>query len=200
MSLLKALRLTTVFGVILLASCGLEQSYVFASKTIASIYDQRSAITDEKLYDLAVDRKIIPEDADKHYFEAELRKKNSVTMWILTSRDDKVKIIDAVKALTLKNEGAVISRSASYYATEINGVVYNSILKGDIGPSDSKGIGVMLRTIAIMDGDFNNGSDKLELARTQLGSYFEQFKTDYPEKYKDLLRDTKESSQSITRR
>ncbi len=188
MSLLKTHRLTAILVIAFLGLSGSTQVYASLPNTTPSIYHHREAVSDEKLRSLAIERKIVPENADRQYFEDELRKKNSVTMWVLMGKDNKVKTIDAVKALFLKNEGAVVSRSADYYVTEINGVVYNSILKGDISPGDSKGIGVMLKTIAIMDGDYNDGSDKLDLSRKQLGSYFERFKTDYPEKYRNLLR------------
>lgn len=151
-------------------------------------YRQQQPITDDQLKQLAIEKSIISADTDKAYFQNELAKKNTVALWVLMSREDKIRTIEQVIQLFKENDSAIISRSASYYAAEINGVIYNSIVKGDVSPGNTRGVGVMLKTIAIMDGDYNDGNDKVELAQKQMGENFEVFKRQYPEKYRSLLK------------
>lgn len=152
------------------------------------IYENRQSVTDEDLRKLAVEHKMIPEVADKEFFHDEIKKKNTITAWIVTNRDDKLKMMDSIKNMYKQNKNVEISFSSEYYVNEINGVVYNSIMSGYINNANLRGLGIIFKTIAIMDGDYNNGVDKLELARSHLGTFFETFKSLYPEKYDNLLK------------
>lgn len=164
-------------------------------------YRQQQPITDDQLKQLAINKGIIPANADEAYYSSEKEKKNTLPLWILTSRADKVKVIEQVIGMFKQRDGALISRSADYYVNEINGVMYNSIVKGDIEHSNRRGVGVMLKTIAIMDGDYNDGTDKVTLARKQMGSeIFEAFKNKYPDKYQYLLKSQENIGQGAKER
>ena len=145
-------------------------------------------VTDDQLKELAMKNGVIPADAGEAYLRKEIAEKNTVTMWILLPRGKKVAIIEQVIKLFGQNDGAIISRPAAYYVNEINSLIYSCVIAGDVGPGRARGVGVMLKTIAVMDGDYDDGTDKLELARNHLGrEYFEIFKRRFPDKYQYLL-------------
>ncbi len=144
-------------------------------------------ITDDDVRRIAIEKNIIPENTDKKYQDEETKKKHTITLWIVTNRKDKVSIVDRLKEL-FKRDGVTIRLASEYYVNEINGVIYNSILKGDITSVNTRGMGTIFKTIAIMEGDYDNGKNKVELAREHMGQeIFQMYKVKYPEKYKKLL-------------
>ena len=150
-------------------------------------FKQGQVVSDKELLDLAVKKKVIPEQRDESYIDGQLKEKNSVNVWIVTPRDKKLEVVNALKALYSK-DGVVLQLSNSYYVDEINGVLYNSLESGEKVFTSGKGIGHIVKTIAVMDGDYNNGKDKVELAKEVLGpDLFEFYKATYPKKYEKLL-------------
>lgn len=74
-----------------------------------------------------------------------------------------------------------------YYVKEIDQLILNMIRNGNEAALKNS-TGASLKTIAVMDCDWDNGKDRVEYAREFLGqALFERFKIDYPEKYKKLL-------------
>jgi hypothetical protein len=94
--------------------------------------------------------------------------------------------IDLVKGFIefAKKEKITIRLSPEYYVREIDSLIANTIQSGDdLTPS----LGVSLKTIAVMDCDWDNGKDPLEEARALMGkAIFEDFRKNYPEKYGKL--------------
>ncbi len=85
-----------------------------------------------------------------------------------------------------KNDNINIRLPASYYVHEVDKLINNSIYRGDMSGLDNS-IGVALKTLAVMDGDWDNGQDKCELAKKHMGpEFFEFFRKNYPEKCKNL--------------
>lgn len=94
--------------------------------------------------------------------------------------------IDLVKGFIefAKKEKITMRRSPEYYVTEIDSLIANTIRNGD---ELTHSLGVSLKTIAVMDCDWDNGKDPLEEARVLLGeAIFEDFRKNYPEKYGKL--------------
>lgn len=148
---------------------------------------QGQHITDDDLKEIAIENGILPKDSDEAFFKGEMEKKNTITAWIIIDHKSKLSIIDNLRDM-FKNDGTVIRLSSKYYVTEINGVIYNSILKGDINSATKRGVGNIFKTIAIMEGDYDNGKDKVALAKEHLGEeIFQEYMKIYPEKYKKLL-------------
>ena len=91
----------------------------------------------------------------------------------------------------LSGKGVIIRFSPEYYVKELDSTIANSIRN-----HDEKGltysVGIMLHTIAAMDGDWDNGENKLEHAKKLLGpAVFEEFKNTFPQKYAKLLEERK---------
>jgi len=108
---------------------------------------------DEKLKQLAIEKGIIPKNADHSYLRKEMDEKNTVTMWILMSRENKITMIDGLKK-KYKEEGIIINNSTGDYVDSINIVIYDSILSGDIDSEKKKGIGTLFKALAIMNKDY----------------------------------------------
>jgi len=142
--------------------------------------------TDEQLLTLAIDKNIVPKNRDKAYFEQEIEKENSVTAWIVLSREKKIATIDTLKEMFLEKEGATISNPSEYYVDVVNTVLYKRIVEG--GLDSLQGLKSLFLTTALMEGDYDNGKDKVELLKEHLGEkVFEDYKKDFPEKYQYLV-------------
>ncbi len=76
---------------------------------------------------------------------------------------------------------------AEYYVREVDSLVKNSIANNDTAGLDTTPLGLAIHTIAAMEGDWGNGENKCDHARTLMGpDVFEQFKVMYPAKYDRL--------------
>lgn len=148
--------------------------------------DKPRYITDDDVMRVAVEKNIIPKKTDEKYLREEMEKKHSITSWIAIDHKDKVAIIDRLKEL-FERDGIAIKLASEYYVNEMNGIIYNSIIRGEITPANKRGILNVFKTIAVMEGDYDNGKNKVELAKEYLGpDIFQMYKTMYPEKYKKL--------------
>ena len=107
--------------------------------------------------------------------------------WISLSQEMKNALVERFIQIENDEGGVILKLPASYYAKEINNLVQTYITtKNEEGLNTS--IGVTLHTIAAMEGDWDNGENKLEHAKKWMGEeYFEFFKENYPEKYKRLI-------------
>ena len=154
-------------------------------------YLKQPPVTDEQLKELAIEEGIIPLDADKAHVESELSQKNTVAIWCLMEAEDKIELIDTLKNIWKEKESIIIRLSSAYYANELNGIIYGSIQQGDISTANKRGLGVMFKTVAIMDGDYQdkNNTDKVKLLRNYIGEeMFEEYKKVCPDKYNKLLK------------
>ena len=151
------------------------------------IFEQGQAVSDKELLDIAIKNKVGPEPRRESYVKQQFKEKNTVNAWIAMTREDKLKIINKLKEAYSKN-GVVMRLSDSYYVDEINGVLYNSLESGETVFRSGKGMGHIFKAIAVMDGDYDNGKNKVELAKEALGpDMFEFYKATYPKKYEKLL-------------
>jgi hypothetical protein len=70
-------------------------------------------------------------------------------------------------------------------------MIANAFKNNDLEGLDGS-LGVVIHTLAAMEGDWDNGENKLEHAKKWMGpAHFEVFKQTYPEKYKRLLEASK---------
>ena len=86
-----------------------------------------------------------------------------------------------------KEKGVTMRNPSAYYVDNINNVLYKSLLNKDFFAYTKKGIGTIFKTIAIMEGDYDDGSgrSKIEILKDFLGEEkFEWYKKNFPEKYK----------------
>jgi tetratricopeptide (TPR) repeat protein len=144
--------------------------------------------TDKQLQTLAIQKDIIPQEPDEDYIQKAIQQKETIILWLIMDREDKITMIDGLKERYRQN-GITVRYPSSYYVDEINGVIYKSIIKGDKDTVLRKGIGTCFKTIAIMDGDYNDGRDKIEIFIDYLGEeMLEIYKQMYPDKYKRLLK------------
>jgi len=149
--------------------------------------------TDHQLKTLAIEYGVIPENADEAYLQTQKEEKKTITIWILLEHKKKVALIDNLKKMFLEEKSVIIKNPTEYYVDEINGVIYNST-KGDKHFSTSKeGVGIIFKTIALQEGDFDNGESKVKALRESLGEEkFEWYKKEFPEKYQFLVEMDKE--------
>lgn len=86
-----------------------------------------------------------------------------------------------------KEDKVILRLPVEYYVKEIDSLVENSIKnRDDAGLKTS--VGIALKTVAIMDCDWDSGKNRLDEARAFLGeTYFEFYKKNYPEKYQKLV-------------
>lgn len=146
---------------------------------------QGQYVTDEMLEKIAVEKGIIPKDADEAFFNAEIEKKNTVAIWIMIDRKTKLSLIDNLRELN-KKDGIIIRLSSEYYVREITGDIYNSVVNGDVVVME---LGNVFKTIAVMEGDYDNEKDKVVFAKEYMGEDgFQMYKRMYPEKYGRLIK------------
>lgn len=164
-----------------------------AYSSIPISYFSEEQVTDQQLKDLAVEKLFVPYNSDRAYFENELKQKHTITIWIISQRNQKIELIDALRKIFLEKEDAIIRQPSSYYVDGLNRVIYNT-LSGENGFGDlNKGLGAMFKSIALMDGDFDNGKSTAETLKSYSGEeLFEYFKENYPDKYENLIRIDKE--------
>ncbi len=107
--------------------------------------------------------------------------------------ETKVKLEGIKRVIALAKEDKIIIRFLpEYYVKEIDSTIENAIKNHD-EKGLSTSVGVMLHTIAAMDGDWDNGENRLEHVKKWLGpTHFEFFKQAFPKKYAALLRERKE--------
>jgi len=144
------MRLRLFFSILLFILVSCEDVYPFAP---AQSQVKEEVNIDAKLKQLAIEKGIIPEDADRSYLREEMDEKNTITMWILMSRENKISVIDDLKK-KYKEAGIIINNSTGDYVDSINIVIYDSILSGDIDSEKKKGIGTLFKALAIMNKDY----------------------------------------------
>ena len=149
--------------------------------------------TDQQLKELAIEYNVIPEETDESYLQTQKEGRKTITIWILSERKEKVATIDSVKKMFLEKKSIIIKNPTEYYVNEINNVIYNSAKNDKYFITTKEGIGVIFRTIALQEGDFDNGKGKIETLREYMGEdKFEWYKETYPEKYQFLVEMDKE--------
>lgn len=142
-------------------------------------------VTNDMLKKVALEKGIIPKDADDAFFNAEVKKNNLITVWIMVDDNIRLSLIDSLRQLN-KKEGVIIRLPSEYYVREITDDIYNSIVKGDIVVME---LGNVFKTIAIMEGDYDNGKDKVAVAKEYMGEDgFLMYQRMYPEKYEKLIK------------
>lgn len=105
--------------------------------------------------------------------------------WMAKDNDFKHKLVQAY--INAAKEDKVNMRlPVDYYVKEIDLLIQTSIKNGEEAGIDNS-FGVTLKTIAVMEGDWGNGRNRLEFAKEFMGpAVFEDFIKRYPAKYKKL--------------
>jgi hypothetical protein len=97
----------------------------------------------------------------------------------------KLALVKAVINVAQKDNVAV-RLPPEYYVKEIDQLIENIITNRNESALKSS-TAVALKTIAVMDCDWDNGRDRLTFAHEFLGNArFSSFRKDYPEKYQKL--------------
>ncbi|MFH1363321.1 MAG: hypothetical protein ABIH45_03820 [Candidatus Omnitrophota bacterium] len=150
--------------------------------------------TDQQLFDLAVELGVVSKDNIAEQFRQATSNNQTIIAWILMPREAKATLIVGLKEDFKEKEGVSIKNLSEYYIDQINGVIYKS-MKGDKYFSyTKKGLGVIFKTIAIQEGDYDtgDGKSKVEILKSHLGEKFEWYKETFPDKYQYLVEMDKE--------
>ena len=111
----------------------------------------------------------------------------SLRDWMKQDQEFKVELITDLTGLFESKDGVSIRLPATYYVRELDLLAKNIVENGSSKALD-EGMVHHFKTISIMDGDWDNGQDKVVLAREHMGEeLFEQFKKVHPEKYENLI-------------
>lgn len=106
--------------------------------------------------------------------------------WMKLDENFKTVLIGRVIQMN-KDNGTIIKLSPKYYVDEIDKLI-STYVETNNNEALNSSLGVTFHTIAAMEGDWDNGEDKLEHAKNLMGpDIFDYFKKNYPEKYKHLL-------------
>jgi hypothetical protein len=113
------------------------------------------------------------------------------TKWMKIDTPTKLRIMKGFIEIAQK-DGVTMRLSPEFYVKEVDGIIDNSIRYHDEKHLDTA-VGIIIHTIAAMDGDWDNGRVKLEVATKWLGpENFESFKKRMPQKYARLLQPRKD--------
>lgn len=178
--------------------CG--HSYSFSgSENYLELFRGKVYPSDNELKALAVEMEIIPSDSNASYIDQEIKAKNTITMWMSMDRQRKVNLINKlIKTYKDKSE-ILIRQSASYYVDEINGVIWNSIKEDGKYEISLKGLGNIFKTIAIMDGDYDDGRNKVQILKEYIGEdWLKEYKENYPERYGKLFEKRQEAIEILS--
>ena len=169
-------------------ACMMFFNVVTAGASIPAVQQDNKRVryaTDDMLKKIAVEKGIIPEDAGEAFFKAAIKKKDTIAIWILMDNKTRTSIIDNFREIN-KKDGVIVKLPSEYYVREITSDIYNSIVKGDVVVLELANI---FKTLAIMEGDYDNGKDKVAVAKEYMGEDgFQMYKKMYPEKYEKLIK------------
>lgn len=162
---------------------------IYPSSTELDLYLDRQRVTDSELEEIAIKYGIIPKYPPENFAKKEIESRNTISIWVMMKREDKIKLIDGLKDM-FKKDGVAIKLPTDYYVDELNAVLFSMIQEGNINESNQKGLGAAFKTIAIMEGDFDSGTDKIELIKKHIGEdLFEQYKEVYCNKYQRMIKE-----------
>jgi hypothetical protein len=119
-------------------------------------------------------------------------KKTAFSLRAWNGKDNafKTKFVTSFIAVA-KGNGVTIRVPVEYYVKEIDLLIQNSVKNGDEQSLDNGWV-ISFKTIAAMEGDWDNGEDKLQFAQELMGpEIFKQFMKTYPDKYEKLLKQSK---------
>lgn len=109
-----------------------------------------------------------------------------VREWSKLPPERKLAVITGAIELA-RRDGTEIRLPASYYVSQIDALSRAYERAGSEAGLDSS-VGATFRTIAVMEGDWDDGEGEVEQARRILGPEdFEHFKARYPDKYRRLV-------------
>jgi len=189
--LAKDMRVKSFLLVLILTLGMVGKAYAVISNIYSDVYKEDYSIcTDDHLRELAVQKGILPENITQEYINKNLQEKNSIIIWLIIEREKKVKAINKLKDAWRDEEKAIVRNPSECYVDKINNVLYECLLNDD---DDifilKKGIGMLFKTIVIMEGDYDDGSgrSKVEILKDYLGEErFEWYKRKHPNKLKYL--------------
>ena len=123
--------------------------------------------------------------------------KFSASDWMKLDTRTKLALMKGFIA-TAKKDGVIMRFPPEYYVKEIDATIENAIRN-----RDEKGlvtsVGLMIHTIAAMDGDWDNGESKLEHAQKWLGpQLLENVRAQSPKKYEMLRTGRRQNSETWT--
>lgn len=117
------------------------------------------------------------------------KSKFTLKNWTGLDGASKVSVINGV-IQKAKQDRIILRLPAEYYVKEIDSVAIRATEKED--PQGlAAPVGTIIHTLAAMEGDWDNGEDKLEHARKWMGrDDFEFFREHYPDKYARLEKES----------
>ena len=172
------------FILLILLSAIFSPANLFAFISDDFHYDGRYP-NDSELYNLALEKGLIKADLhDKN--EIERIKQNTFLLWIIYDRDEKKEMVNFLKK-AFAEEGAVVRKTASFYVNQINIRIYHTLQENKSEYLEIIDLGILFKSLAIMEGDFDDGTNKIEQFKIWYGENgYEQLKENYPEKLEKL--------------
>ena len=155
-----------------------------------TIYGDATYIpNDEELKATAINSGFIPEDTGDEFIQKKIQAQETVIAWILFEREWKLAVVEQTKKLFKEEDNAELKFPNSFYVDTINGILWNMIANGRTDELNPRGLGLIMKSIAIMDGDWNvnDGRTPLEIAQDYYGEDIELIKEHFPEKYEKLV-------------
>ena len=108
----------------------------------------------------------------------------SLADWQALAQERKAPIIQG--AIELHDQhGTAIRRPAEFYVRELDALAEKYRANGN--PHIADPVAVAFQSIALMEGDWDNGEDPLLLAQQFMGEAFAVFQQRFPEKYQHLV-------------
>ena len=165
-----------------------EDNHNLPKDSMVNILEHDDYVSDGKLYQLAIERGIIPNNIDDEHVKEQL-KNSSTYLWLIMNRGEKIVMVDMLKK-RFKRDGVVIDNPSNYYVDQINLVLYRSIENSKFVIREGDNLSILFETIAAMEGDYDDGSgkSKVDVLKEVVGEKaFKQYIDNHPEKYEYLL-------------
>jgi len=122
----------------------------------------------------------------KMHIEAiESGKSTTTELWLNYSHDDKLVIIEQAIGKLKKEKNVIVNKSPEFYVQEIDKLIK------EWPRSLQLPLGILFKTVAIIEDDYDEGIDKKETAKNYLGNYYNLYQDVYSLKHKTEINDAK---------
>lgn len=134
---------------------------LFTSMLVTSfniaICAQGKIYSDKDLIQLALQKGVIPSNANQDYLKQQMAKGASLRTWILFNRRMKASVVDNIKS-KFEERDIVVSKPTEFYIDQINTSIYKAIDEGRFNKLSRQGLIGIFRSVAVVHNDLTADS------------------------------------------
>lgn len=173
--------------IVFLFSLSLAFQLEAGESLVELVAESPAEVSSQELKKLAVKEGVIPDPVTDAVVEEWQSRGNSVLLWIVSPPENKVNLIEGLKRIHEANQVEIIG-SSGYYIGRINAIIGEGIKAGYSGRVVERGIIELFRSLAILEGRYDDGRLEAEVLKEHLGEEgLEFYQRNYPDAYQKAL-------------